>query len=219
HAVQRELREAANRRALVEQRAFLEQLIAHIPCGVFWKDRKGVYLGCNEQTARDLGLSSPADLVGKTDRDTQVSPQEADYYTHCDREVMEIGRPLLNIEETQRRPDGSRAVLLTSKAPLRGAGGAVGGVLGVYSDITERKRAEEDRALLAAIVESSEDSIISIDLDGVVRTWNPGAQRLYGYTAQEMVGRHIDSLVPPGLREDAHARRARAARGERAAPF
>ena len=130
--------------ALGEQQAILRYVIAHIPCAVFWKDRNSVYLGCNEQSARDLGMGSPDNVVGKTDYDTQVAPEEARFYIECDRRVMASGEPLLNIEETQRRPDGQQVHLLTSKVPLRDAGGRVTGILGIYSDISERKRAEEE---------------------------------------------------------------------------
>jgi PAS domain S-box-containing protein len=66
-----------------------------------------------------------------------------------------------------------------------------------FHDVTERKQAESARVHLAAIVESSEDAIIGTDLDGVVTSWNPGAERLYGYTATEMLGQSLAVLVPP----------------------
>jgi PAS domain S-box-containing protein len=128
---------------LREQQVMLKNIITHTPCAVFWKDRTSSYLGCNERSARDLGLSSPEDVVGKTDYDMPFRRAEADFYRQCDGEVMESGQPLLNIEETQRRPDGSEATLLTSKVPLRNAAGEIVGVLGVYTDISERKRLEE----------------------------------------------------------------------------
>jgi two-component system, cell cycle sensor histidine kinase and response regulator CckA len=129
--------------ALLEQRQVLQSVLSHIPCAVFWKDRRGVYLGCNDQSARDLGMASPAGVIGKTDLDMPVTKEEADFYIRCDRQVMETGRPLLDIEETQRRPDGHQAVLLTSKVPLRDASGRTVGVLGVYTDVTEGRRLEE----------------------------------------------------------------------------
>ncbi len=75
--------------------------------------------------------------------------------------------------------------------------GATIGVLVRLTDITERKRAEEARSQLAAIVESSEDAIIGQTLDGIIVSWNPGAERLYGYTAAEVLGRPFDLLLPP----------------------
>ncbi len=129
--------------ALREREELLRAIIDHIPCGVFWKDRDSVYLGCNHRVARDFGSDSPDQLVGRTDRSICPDPAEAEFYMACDRRVMEAGEPMLGIEEVQTRPDGSKAVLLTSKVPLRDAAGAVVGVLGVYQDVTDRKLLEE----------------------------------------------------------------------------
>ena len=93
--------------------------------------------------------------------------------------------------------DGTERPIDDSAAPmLDGSGTPVGAVL-VFRDMTERRRNEEARARLAAIVESSDDAIISKTLDGVIRTWNTGAERVFGYQAEEVVGRHITLLIPP----------------------
>ena len=70
-------------------------------------------------------------------------------------------------------------------------------ILATSRDVTDRKRAEEELRRLAAIVESSEDAICSRSLDGIVLTWNPGAERLYGYRAEEILGRPMSVLMPP----------------------
>ncbi|MCX6683894.1 MAG: PAS domain S-box protein [Methanoregula sp.] len=72
-------------------------------------------------------------------------------------------------------------------------------------DITDRRRAEEMRSHLAAIVENSDAAIIGITLDGIITSWNTGAERIYGYSAQEVVGRNISLLVPPDLPDDTRA--------------
>ncbi|MDD5564830.1 MAG: PAS domain S-box protein, partial [Thermoanaerobaculaceae bacterium] len=81
-------------------------------------------------------------------------------------------------------------------------------------DVTERKRADEARALLAAIVESSNDAVIAKGLDGTILSWNPGAERLYGYAAGEAVGRNISILAPPESRQDLEWILERVARGQ-----
>jgi two-component system, cell cycle sensor histidine kinase and response regulator CckA len=133
----------AAERAAREREELLRTIIAHIPCGVFWKDRDSVLLGCNDQFARDHGLASPAEVVGLTDRDLPFSPAEAEEHVACDRTVIESGRPVLNLEETRPRPGGGRADRLVSKVPLRDAAGGVAGVLGVYQDVTDRKTLED----------------------------------------------------------------------------
>ena len=82
-----------------------------------------------------------------------------------------------------------------------GDGATVGAVL-VFRDVTERRRAEDARARLAAIVDSSDDAIVSKTLDGVIRSWNAGAERLFGYTAAEAVGRSITLIIPPERQDE-----------------
>ncbi len=110
---------------------------------MFWKDRKSIFLGCNDKVARDHGLTTPTKIVGKTDFDIGSTPAEANFFRDSDRQVIESGVPILNLEENQTRPDGTKATLLTSKVPLYNSTGEVVGVLGVYQDITDRKRLEE----------------------------------------------------------------------------
>jgi PAS domain S-box-containing protein len=74
---------------------------------------------------------------------------------------------------------------------------AVRAVISNYRDITERKHAQSRCELLATIVDSSEDAILGATLDGITVSWNPGARRLYGYTAAEMIGQPVSRIVPP----------------------
>jgi PAS domain S-box-containing protein len=86
---------------------------------------------------------------------------------------------------------------LVRAMPVFDAGGRVCMAVNIFRDVTERRRAEEERARLASIVESSDDAILSKTLDGTITTWNKGAERTYGYSAEEAVGRSISMLVPP----------------------
>jgi two-component system, chemotaxis family, CheB/CheR fusion protein len=99
--------------------------------------------------------------------------------------------------------------------PYRTVSDVIDGVVITFVDITERKRQEEARARLAAVVDSSQDAIISEDLDGIITSWNRGAEQLYGYTAQEVVGGPIAVLVPPDRPDEAAELLARIRRGER----
>ena len=130
-------------RTLREREELLRSVIGHIPCGVFWKGRDSVFLGCNDRVARDHGRTSAAEVVGRTDAELGVSPADAARFRDYDRRVIETGEEVLDVETTETRRDGTKATILTSKVPLRDGSGAVVGVLGVYQDVTDRKRLEE----------------------------------------------------------------------------
>ncbi len=101
-------------------------------------------------------------------------------------------------ELINRRKDGSLYTEELRIAPVRGAGGQVSGYIAVKQDITARRAAEEMHSLLAAIVESSEDAVFSCSRQGVILSWNRGAETLYGRTPEEMIGRHVAMIVPLG---------------------
>ena len=115
--------------------------------------------------------------------------------------------------------DGTERPIDDSAAPMRDAAGDPVGAVLVFRDVTERKRAEEAQARLAAIVESSDDAIVSKTLDGVIRSWNAGAERLFGYTAAEAVGRPITLIIPPERLDEERDILERLRRGERVEHF
>jgi PAS domain S-box-containing protein len=115
--------------------------------------------------------------------------------------------------------DGTARPIDDRAAPMRDRSGALLGSVLVFRDVTERKRAEESRVLLAAIVEASEDAIISKTLDGVIRSWNGGAERLFGYTAFEAVGQPITLIIPPERHDEERDIVDRLRRGERIEHF
>jgi PAS domain S-box-containing protein len=111
---------------------------------------------------------------------------------------------------------------ITVELSLSPLGDAVAGrrlVLAVIRDVSARKRGEEARAQLAAIVEASADAIIGKTLDGTITSWNPAAARLYGYSAEEAIGQSISLLVPPERRDELPELLGRVARGESIAQF
>lgn len=129
---------------LRHQQSVLQYVIANVPHAVFWKDRKGRFLGGNQNFINDTGMGTLEHLVGKSDYDVWKKREEADFFVQVDREVMEQGRAFHDIEEPVLRSDGTQRTLLTSKVPIRNQDGHVTGLLGIYVDITARKRMETE---------------------------------------------------------------------------
>ncbi|MGK3997675.1 ATP-binding protein [Sorangium sp. So ce1024] len=125
-----------------QKEQLLRYIVSTFPYSIWWKDRNCVYIGTNELNARGAGLSRPDDIVGLTDHDLPWTTEEAEHYIRVDKAVMASGEPLLNIEETQRQADGSQRYLLTCKVPLKDENGEVFGILGAWTDITDRKLTE-----------------------------------------------------------------------------
>ncbi|MFZ5441892.1 MAG: PAS domain-containing protein [Myxococcota bacterium] len=141
--------------ALKASRNVLQSVIENVPTRVFWKDREGVYLGCNQRFAADAGCARVEDVVGRTDFDLGWKAQ-AELYREDDRKVRESGVPRLAYEEPQTTPDGSTIWLRTSKVPLRTSGGETVGILGIYEDVTAEKLSQDQlRAATAAAEKAS----------------------------------------------------------------
>lgn len=129
------------------------------------------------------------------------------------------GREPFTTEFRLRRADGDYRWMLDNGTPRVDSNGIFLGFIGTCVDISDRKSAEEAQLRLAAIVESSEDAIISKSLDGVIQSWNSGAERIFGYTAEEAVGQMINLLIPPELWDEERAILGRLRRGETIAHF
>ncbi len=115
--------------------------------------------------------------------------------------------------------DGTEIPIDDSGAPMRDEEGNINGVVLVFRNITEQREAEEVRRQLASIVESSVDAIIGKTLEGIIRSWNKSAERLYGYSAEEVIGHPISILVPPDRPEEIPDILSRLKRGERVEHF
>ena len=134
-------------------------------------------------------------------------------YTELQGDVDTVQRNGTIVERDLALKDGAQTFVMRIR-PYRTVKGEIDGVVITFVDITERKRAEELRANLAAIVKSSDDAIIGNDLDGIINSWNQGAQRLFGYTAQEAVGQPASILIPSDREDEEPRILERISRGE-----
>lgn len=125
------------------------------------------------------------------------------------------GRPARNQEVVIERPDGTRVPVLVNIDPICDTTGKIVGAINVFHDATLARQADEARAWLASIVRSSDDAIISKDSNGIITSWNLGAERLFGYTAEEAIGQPVTLLIPPERHDEEPGILGRVRRGER----
>ncbi len=188
--------------ALRQRTELLSNILATTPDLVFWKDVNSVYQGCNANFTQAFGFSSSEDVVGLTDWDIPYIQRHAAIYIAHDREVIETGQPIINLEETVTHEEAGALTFLTNKIPLRDKAGKIIGILVVCHDITERLKVEEalreSNQRLGALIASSPLAIYTVDRDGIIQSWNAAAAQLYGWTELEMVGRSFSTIHVAG---------------------
>jgi len=190
-----------NSRELQKNFSLLRGITEGTTDAVFVKDLHGRYLMINTAGARLLGLSVD-EVLGKNDRDL-FSPETAVPIMARDRAVLQLGES--QVYEEVGGSGGVTRTYLATKSPYRDAGGDVVGLIGISRDITERKRAEEEirrsQQKLRLHVDLTPLAVIEWDNNFCVRAWNPSAERIFGYSTSEALGRHASLFVAPQFRD------------------
>jgi len=151
-------------------------------------------------------------MIGKRDEDL-FSPAEALVLRRIKQRVLKTGESTR--DEVELTINGQALFYDLTIEPLRDSAGRIFGVICVAMDITKRKEAEAERSFMASIVESSEDAIFVRTLEGVIVAWNAGAERMFGYAAQEALGKSVSILIPADRAEEVSQINAKIKRGER----
>ena len=201
-----------------EQKNFLDRITAVTPDVLYVLDIADYrFKWVSQQAANRMGYSEEEILAMGADFMPRV--MHPDDLARMPAHFAELARAengqTLEIEYRLHRPDGTWRWFRGRKTPFsRDAKGNVREIIGTSSDITERKRAEEAIARLAAIVESSHDAIASTDLQGTITSWNKGAETMFGYSAGETVGQSILFWLPPERRHEEHEIQAAIGKGQ-----
>jgi len=176
--------------------AVLAAILESSDDAIVGKTLAGEILSWSAGATRIFGYR-PEEVIGKSI--TIIIPPELHPQEHQILERLQRGERIDHLETVRVARDGRRIEVSLSVSPVRDAGGRIVGALKVLRNIDAERRAARLRAQLAAIVESSDDAIISKTLDGTIQSWNAGAARIFGYTAQQAVGQPILLIVPPEL--------------------
>jgi len=138
----------------LEELEILKNIINIAPDMIYWKDKNYIHLGCNEQFAIAAGLKNPEEVIGKLDGDFKWK-KNAEKYNLDDKYVIETGESKLDIEDHVPFANGKKGIVITNKVPLRDKEGKIIGVLGMSTDITERKKMEEELRIAKEAAEAA----------------------------------------------------------------
>jgi PAS domain S-box-containing protein len=189
---------------LAEERNLLHTLIDALPDLVYVKDTDGRYVLNNPPHLKFLGASAPEHVAGKTVFDF-FPPELADKYHADDLRTMADGQQLLNDLEPSIDRAGNARMMTRTKVPLRDSQNRIIGLVGVARDVTQSQDAEaalrESEMRFRSVAHSAADAIVSADQKGNIVFWNQAAERNFGYTEEEVLGKPFAMLITERSRE------------------
>src|ERR1035438_4324751 len=193
-------KDITERKAAEESRRFLaevvesceEAIITYAPCGeiLTWNHGAEIIYGYSA----DEAIGKPFSMA--------VAPERREVLDRVTRQLLG-GAPVSHVQGMGLRKNGVTFHASVTTWSIRNSAGEVTAICTIVRDVSVRHEAEKNRALLASVVDSSGDMIHAVNLDGTVASWNPGAERLTGYTSEEILGKHVEILIPPDRADEA----------------
>jgi PAS domain S-box-containing protein len=180
-------------------RNFLAAIIASSDDAIISKDLNGIINSWNDGARRIFGYEAE-EMVGQPI--LRLIPIELHHEEDFILSKIRSGERIDHFETTRMKKDGEKFPISVTISPIKDESGKIIGASKIARDISERRRLDESRYRLAAIVDSADDAIISKNLDGIITSWNNGARRLFGYEQEEIVGQSILTLIPDNLRHE-----------------
>ncbi len=195
-----------------EAAARLAAIVESSDDAIVSKTLDGVITSWNHAAERMFGYA-PAEAIGRHIT-LIIPPDRLDEETRVLASIR-AGRRVEHFETIRVTKDGRQVAVSLTVSPVKDSSGRVIGASKIARDVSERRRGEIAQARLAAIIESSDDAIISKTLDGVITSWNGAAERVFGWTAAEAIGQHITLIIPEEYREEEAGVLSRLRRGDR----
>ena len=200
----------------VEPSALLSAIVDCCEDAIISKDLNGVIRSWNRAAERLFGYTAK-EVIGRSIA-ILIPSDRLDEEPRI-LEQIRNGTKIEHFETVRMRKDGSFLNISLTVSPVKDSAGRIVGASKVARDVTDKVRMLELQQRLAAIVESSDDAIISKDLQGVIQSWNRGAERIFGYTAEEIVGQHISKIAAPERVDEIPGILEKIRRGERVEHF
>jgi PAS domain S-box-containing protein len=196
---------------------FLASIVEYSEDAIIGGTPDGTIVSWNHGAEKLFGYESH-EIIGQNI--VVLAPDDEAHSVNAVIQRMKRGEPVLPFDGSGITKDGRRIEISCSASPVKDADGKLMGVAAILRDISERRRADEARALLAAVVEFSEEGIIAVSLEKTVLSWNRGAQAIYGFAAEDILGKSVfDTIIPPERVEEYNGFFSRVLAGETLVQF
>lgn len=184
--------------ALEREKFLINALMNNLNDHIYFKDQDSRFLRNSKSHAISFGFNNPDELIGKSDFDF-FAEQAARQAFNDEQQIIRTGEPILK-EEKLTRKDGTVAWFSAMKLPLQDTTGKIIGTFGISRDITEWKTTEEalkhSEERFRSVTQSANDAIITFDEGGIIEGWNGGAEVMFGYKENEIVGKSLGAVIP-----------------------